>query len=394
MPPKRTNKTSKKGPRVKLTLVPKKQIKRKKKRSKKNSKSSITPAGQAFLKIATSPCDFSLGSANFMGIPDSYDGNVVTDTQTSCNSFVPTSGVDNYIILIPTPGVAYWYGSRATGTTGAITWTAVTYDDALTLFPFGAEDSVVNAFRYASQAIEVVNLTNAMTWSGAVEIWKFPVKEAMATQEYTDHLTNNTFLGVPFIEGLTSTGSLRPDVVFPLKDGCFCPSFNLDALHAWTSVRTSFPYGDLTINQSYAEATDAIYGFNNITNLNYVGLGFQEAVCIKLPATAASQNLMIRTWATLELQVPRTSILWNYSHFSPPADPNALALLHAFHKNFVGAVTSKENATFWENIMLWGKRLSGVFKHIPGPVGTIAGLSHDLLDTLGDVSTTGKHELW
>jgi len=387
---KKSRSSRPKRPSVKLTVVATGKT-RKSKKTKKNRKKSkqpaLSPAGAAFLKVATASCDFTSGAANFTGIPDEYDGSVVTEQQNICTAFTPVSGSDNFIVLLPTPGVAFWTGARAAGTTGAMTLTGSPYDDASTYIVSGAENAVINAFRYAANAVEIVNLTNSMTWAGAIEVFKAPIR--MTTRSGTISAVN---LGIPLVEGLTVLNSIRPDEVFPIKDGVYVPAFNQEAIYPFTPIIEDESYAQLTVNQADADAPENVYTFS-CASIPFVGLGSLEAVVIKIPAAAASQSVMIRTWAALEYQVPRTSILYNLSHYSPAYDPKALALLHAFHKNFVGSVCAKDNAKFWESLVTWVRRFAGVASHIPGPVGTIGSMASGILDA-AETIRGGEHGLW
>jgi hypothetical protein len=386
---KKSRSSRAKRPSVKLTVVAP-SIRRKSKKNKKNRKKStrpiLSPASAAFMKVATASCDFTTGSTNFVGIPDEYDGPVVTETQNICTAFTPVSGLDNYIVLLPTPGVAFWTGSRTAGTTGAMSLTGSPYDDSTTYIPTGAENSVINAFRYAANAIELVNLTNSMTWSGAIEVFKAPIRMTGRAGAIS-----SLFIPIPLLEGLSVLNSIRPDKVFPIKDGVYVPAFNQESTYPFTPIIEDETWANLSTNQADADAPENVYSFACTTP--FVGLGSLEAVIIKIPAAAASQSLLIRTWSALEYQVPRTSILYNLSHYSPAYDPQALALLHAFHKNFVGSVCAKDNATFWANLVMWVRRFAGIAAHIPGPVGTIGSLSTSILDAAETIHG-GEHGLW
>lgn len=349
----------------------------------------LTPAGSAFLKVATCPCDFSIGATGFVGIPDEYDGPVVTDNQSLVTTFSPTSANDNYILLLPTPGVAYWYGHRASGTTNAITFTAALYDDSSNLYGTW-DDANVTAFRYASNAIELVNVTNSMTWSGSIEAWKTTITEGALTDTFVSSHSLTLPLGAPILEGFDSLSSLRPEAVMPIKDGIYGAAFNAQATYPFTPIKENMTYVELSASQEHADGDEALVTFT-CPSIDYLGCGSIESIIIKIPAAAASQQLMLRTWSTLEFQVPRNSILFNFTHFSPPFDPQALAVLHAHHRSHKGFVTARENATFWKNVLLWMRRASTIASYMPGPIGTVGGLTREILNV---VDSSKGHELW
>jgi hypothetical protein len=66
------------------------------------------------------------------------------------------------------------------------------------------------------------------------------------------------------------------------------------------------------------------------------------------------------------------------------ADPMALSILKEFHHQFPIAVTSAQNASFWENVRKWVTRVTKVGGFVPGPVGQISHLLHNLVKT-GDL---------
>lgn len=326
-----------------------------------NVGTAITPAGLAYMKCVTSPNDFEVDS--FQGIPDDYDGRIIVKKhQAVSNMATPTAGNDAYIVLLPTPGVAYWYGSRATSSTAAITLTPVYYSDFTTLFPTGDEQSVVSAFRYASNVIEIVPTVNAMSWGGAIEVWKSPVTGSIGMIQPS---------GVNYytVTGMDAMNSTKPQSVLPFNNGAYAVTTCCNAAINFTStMRASAPAQIL----AYMDAASTALTFGGANN--FVGVGCQDAVFIKMPYSTASNSALIRTWACVEYQVSPSSLLYEYSRLSPPCDPVALQLVRRFLHETPTAVPFYDNAGFWTRFNDWVRRISGALKVVPGPVGDVAGI--------------------
>lgn len=315
------------------------------------------------MKCVTSPNDFTTDS--FQGIPDEYDGRVLTKKHTYTGSIPTLSATnDTYIVLLPIPGYAYFYGSRTAGSVSALTLTGVLYGDTSTVFPSGAENTVVDQFRYASNVIEIVPTVNSMTWTGAIEIWKTPVSGG---------LTNLNAAGVNEFEinGLEAIDSTRPLSVMPFNHGVYaitgcveptCPFKQVYLASAITNVQARMTTNSITFASS----------------ANFTGLGDQEAVIIKIPGGTGvpSNTALLRTWACVEYQVGMSSALYEYAHMSAPYDKVALELTKRFIQEHACGVPFYENANFWQNVWSWVKEISGALKVVPGPVGHAAEIAN------------------
>jgi hypothetical protein len=164
-------------------------------------------------------------------------------------------------------------------------------------------------------------------------------------------------------------------------------AFNQQSTYPFSPVLSGESFSTVSLNMSYMDtgisqgsATTLLNGSNGL----FVGFGSLETNVIRIPSIAASQSLRIRTWSCVEYTVPSTSILWHFSHLSPMADPMALSVLKEFHHQFPIAVTSAQNASFWENVRKWVTRVTKVGGFVPGPVGQISHLLHNLVKT-GDL---------
>jgi hypothetical protein len=369
---------------VKVTRQ-KKNNKNKKSKNSNSGKTALTEAGAAFQKCTLAPADFTVNTG-FQGIPDDYDGLTVSKAFKLINSFPTyTTGNDVYILQLPIPGVAYFYGQRTAGSAGTITLSAVCYDDAASLFYPGKETDNVQAFRYASNVIEIIPTVNEMTWGGSIQVWKSRVSAGIGVDS-TALGTANPSLAI--IDGLGSINSVKASSVFPFIDGCYVPAFNTESNYSWTPIIPNFPWADLNANIALAvpAGRDAVVTFGTGFPINYMGVGSFEGTFIKIPAAIVGQTAVIRSWACVEFQVNPLSSLYDYAHMSPMCDPVALMMVKEFHKSLPAGVCWKDNASFWESFLLWSKRITSVGKLIPGPVGQLMGGFNSLI--------TEGHGLW
>jgi hypothetical protein len=322
----------------------------------------------AFAKCVTSPNDFAVD--NFQGVPDEYDGRVLAKRHMFVGACpVSNSTTDTYIFLLPIPGIAYWTGTRTAGSVAAFNLTPVAYSDNATLFPASSESTIVTEFRYASNVVEIVPTVNQMAWGGSIEVFKFPIGEGKSV--------NASDLYTILLQGLDVANSTRPDSVLPFNHGVYSVTSCLSNACDFVPIVTNSPYSIVT---APVTATANI----NFTSasINYVGLGKQEGVMIKIPATAASNTGLIRTWACVEYNVSSNSVLYEYSHISPPCDLMALSLVKKFIKEQPAGVPFYDNESFWRTFLTWVRNISGPLRVLPGPVGEVARITNLISETV------------
>jgi hypothetical protein len=327
------------------------------------------------LKCTTSPNDMEMDS--FQGVPDTYDGRTIAKRFTSVSTYTsPTTALDTYILLAPTPGVAYWTATCTAGSGSAtLAFAATNYPDATTLFVPGADAAQVSAFRYASNVIELVPTTNEMTWQGNIQVYKGYIEQT----SYNGSTSTETTV----LTGFEVCNSVKPGAVFPYNCGVYSVTAPADPIMPWVPIVYDTPYSNIS-----TISANRTISFTN-SGLNYLGLGKHEIVLIKLPAvsTASVNSGILRTWACVEFQVNSNSILYDYSRISPPHDPLALELARRFIHENPSAVPFYDNDTFWQRVNAWIIKTTGVLKLIPGRVGAAAGavnlLSHTIDPMLG-----------
>lgn len=302
--------------------------------------------------------DFRIGE--FQGIPDEFDGAVVTKTATTTyNMPAFTASKDAYIIQLPVPGVAYFYGQI---TAGVLVLTPVLWSEGQTLFPVGFEGTNFSKFRFAGSALEVVPTVNAMTWAGSVQVWRGPVNLSMTTTVAPATVYN--------IVGLSELiTSLKPEAVHPFNMGCYCNSRPTDLEFPWQPILT----GLSGASEVTFDSTSTISITTSGWGINFVGLGAMEAVVYKIPNFSTTANAgVIRTWQALEFQVSSLSALYEYAHISPPHDPVALALLRRVLNEVDVCVPFYENDGVWSKVLAYIRKYASLLSHVPGEVGTIA----------------------
>lgn len=309
---------------------------------------------------------------SFQGIPDEYDGSTISKRHQLVGGLPSfTAGKDGYIIMLPVPGVAYFWGERTAGdVSSAMALTAVKYSDFSTLFATGSEAIVVNNFRYASSVLEIIPTVNAMSWTGSIQVFKGRCKGVFAPTATTTNFFE--------VEGLDVLNSTKPDNVLPFNHGMYAPTRCTEADYPWNPIMTS-----CDISKVIGPNPAGNFTFTGMTN--FTGFGCQEAVVVKIPAYAAVDTAILRTWACVEYQVSSSSILYEYTHASPVYDPLALQLLTRFFKEHPTAVPYYDNDSFWQNFLKWAKTITGALKVIPGPVGEAAGIGESIANLVGDL---------
>jgi len=309
----------------------------------------------------------------FQGIPDEYDGRVVTKTFTSVSN-IPTftPGGDAFIVFLPIPGYSYFYGSASAGT---VTLSGIQSADYFSIFPDGLESTVVTSFRYAGAAMEIIPTVNAMSWTGSVQVFRGAVTLSIQA------LSASTMIYT--IGGLSDlVYSQRPEAVHPFNMGCYCTTRPSTPNFEFSPVLTGTRTSEITVSSYSGAFSCSING----SPLAFTGLGNMEAIVYKIPAYNATGNLgTIRTWSNVEFQVPSSSLLYEYSRISPPEDKLALALARRAYVELQLCVPFYENDGTWEKIWGWAKKVSSYLQYVPGPVGEVAGGFSHLANILDNI---------
>lgn len=350
-------------------------------RSTKINISKVSKPGVDWLKAAFAAPDFP--ALTPVGIPDQYTGRTLVKQFRYDSNFVALPDLDGnqYVIVPPVPGCAFF--TTVGPPNASSSWSAIPYADASGLFGAnGTVDDQVTSFRYMSQLVELVPTTNAMTWTGSIEVYKIPLRLTTYDSFYTVSGTNyyTTNYTVNGLRGIESTNCDRFST--PSNMGIFAnatsdqPSFDFVNLkYAGRSVPQVVSVAS-PANAGYAENH---YGSINNNSFGIVGFGNLDTIVIKLSGVSDVNSFRLKTWATMEFTVSPESTLYQYSIMSPLYDPYALEAYRAFVMSCPIAVTYFENGKFWDFIRKAATSISSALSFVPGPVGAIAGGVNQLI---------------
>lgn len=343
-------------------------------------------AGRNFLKCAFAPPDFNNDPGQ--GIPDEFDGKVLSRKHVLTQSISFPAGRDTYILVAPTPGVAYWTCDVAIGgTIAAQTFKAVPMPGFTGLFgrERGLRADQVSAFRYASMVAGLYPTSNLMQFAGAISVWKVPLSAALTSY---DQALVSAGVTIPqtvwAVNGLQGLNAVSPDnYTGSFIEGMFSQSVSNEAefdFHPILEGLQKVPPELTTLEESgqyaYLDAGDE-------ATAGFLGLGDMDAIVIKVTtATAAVNTAVLKTWACLEYRVNPDAAVYQYAHNSPSHDPLALAAYRKIAQEVPVAVACKDNATFWQRVLgIMNAALTGAMA-IPGPVGMTATGIRGITDTI------------
>lgn len=334
----------------------------------------LTTDGLAFLKCAFAPPDFL--DTQVKGIPDNYRGQTLLKRHRTTVSFTCSSGTDYYILLLPTPGIAYWTATAPAGAllTNTVVFTAVPYSDCQALF--GNENTasdIINRYRMVSNHFEMISTTNDMTYSGTINCFKF--NPQLLVRQGTE---------VYSITGLQSVNStLIPMLSNSTKQGVFAGAYCTEA---------DFPFEPILENITAATIpytpTTADWG-----QLNAAGLGVlpgfyshMEALCIRITGVTSSNTFILKTWACVEYIPQATSTLNDYTSASPAVDPIALKAYREIILGLPIAVKAEDNANFWQRVLTILRAITGAGSNLPGAYGMMSSGANAIIGGIQDLT--------
>lgn len=162
----------------------------------------LSQAGMGFLKCAFAPPDFN--SDPGLGIPDDFMGKTLCRKDVINSSVGFTAAKDTFLVIMPTPGIAYWKVEVPFGTFPLITDTLVAfpYQGFNNMFPASSalianRSSNVNQFRYASMCVGLYPTSNLTQYGGSITVWKMPLDLSSA-------LVNDTVAGTSRMTSLST----------------------------------------------------------------------------------------------------------------------------------------------------------------------------------------------
>lgn len=309
--------------------------------------------GLAFLKCAYASLDFEASQAH--GVPDQYQGKSITSDNATNIAITPSANADTYIVVLPTPGVAYW--TTTVNPSGPLLQTAVwtpVYDKSFTaagLFGLPTNQAAVppadpvdragsvTKFRYVSNSLEITSTSALNTTSGSITIWKGDVSLSVGVQNTATASTCEYNLnGMDFL-----TSVPRKHYTGHVKDGAYVLATNNDVDFEWTQILsgvTRIP----SIGDSSASNSPTFGAWNG----DIVGFGSMQAICARISATAAV-SVVLDARSCIEYQPNTNSIIDQYCGTSANYDPVALQAYRNIAKSLPIAVPRKDNDGFWDD---------------------------------------------
>jgi len=346
----------------------------------------MSKAGINFLKCAFAPPDFNVDPGE--GIPDRFDGKVLPMKHVLNSTVTFTAGNDTYLLVLPTPGVAYWTCSVAAGTSlSGQTFTNVNYPGVFgNLFgnTSGNTDNYVSAYRYASTCIELISTSNMQQYAGSISTWKFKVGLS----------TNHINVTAPTIPPLVFTTLNRTitglDSVLNIGADNFARSFTDGVCVTAACDQSDFPFYPMLCGENSLGGTVAGNVVNMPIELSCPVLGWiagcdgMDAIMIKVSVpTGATDAAIVKNWACVEYRPTSFSWYEQFAKKSPEYDPVALEMYRKIASSMPVAVTSAENGKLWETVKKFiGTALSAA-SYVPGPIGEGANHLIGLSNLLG-----------
>lgn len=327
-------------------------------------KPRVSAAGMAFLKCAFAPPDFS--GSDVKGVPDMYSGKSLIKKHRSIGDRVFKNGKDAYFLLLPVPGFAYFYAEVAAGTPilNITTFTGVPYSDNLSLFGPDSETAanIVNKFRYISNHFELIPTTNAMSWTGNIQSFRFPMQIFVRQSGQTVTTTGDLWS----VSGMQSLNQSNADqYTGPFNLGCYTAAYN---------TGNGFSFNPILERVVAVPGVIVVGDFARLsTSTAFTGLDPNfDSVCIKVSGVGNDLNTcIIKTWACVEYQALPGSTVYEYQTFSA-CDPVALEMYRAIIRELPVGVSFLDNEGFWTRVLSIIRRVSGVGMALPGPYGAVA----------------------
>lgn len=327
-------------------------------------KPKVSSAGMSFLKCAFAPPDFS--GSDVKGVPDTYAGKSLIKKHRYVGDYTIPAGRDTYFILAPVPGVAYFVANVGAGTPFLSTTvaTGVFYSDSGTIF--GADSltsaDIVNRFRFVSNHFELIPTTNAMSWTGNIQCFRFPL--SMFTRQTAGTANSDLFS----IAGLNSLNSTNADqYTGPFNLGCYTAAYNSGNGFEFNPVMER-------VVAVPANISTGDFGQLSTSPLPFTGLDANfECVCIKVSGVGSNANdtCILKTWACVEYQAVPGSSVYEYQTFSA-CDAQALAMYRAIIRELPVGVAFIDNEGFWQRCLQIIRRVSSIGSNLPGQYGAIA----------------------
>lgn len=316
----------------------------------------VSPAGKNFLKCAFASPDFAVDPGQ--GIPDGYEGKALMRKDVYTNTINFTADRDTFILVMPTPGVAYWTTVVSAGTfpTQSSVWTPVYNSSFQTLFGTPTNQAIdapinpverdlnVSKFRYASGTFEITATSNYMQYAGSITVWKLPIAlDVMVQTTGTGALqTSNNEMALTGVSGVTI---VSPDnKPFKFIDGAYSIAVNTEPTWEFQPIKSG-----ITRVPGVGESASTNSTFGQFQG-DIVGVGDLQSMVFRVSTPAAAVNsAIVKAWTCIEYQPNPSSAFYQFSGKSPAADPVALKLYREIALKVPVAVCVAENEGFWSD---------------------------------------------
>lgn len=348
----------------------------------------LSQPGLAFLKCAFAPPDFNTDPGK--GIPDRFEGKVVSRKDVLNQSVSFAAGKDTFILIAPTPGIAYWTTTVDPGQfpSSASEFTCVNYPGFQSMFGAraGNRSDQVSSFRYASMNVGIYPTSNMMQFAGSITVWKCPIK--LSSVQFPVATTPATSSLVHTLVGLDGVLAVGPDN--------FSESFIKGTFSQSVCNEPDFEFSDILEGVQTLPPSNVAIGTTgqpftltagDESQSGIVGWGNMDTIVIRVSAPAGAVNsAILKAWSCIEYRPNPNAMLYQFGHDSPPLDEVALQEYRTVSKSLPVAVIAAQNASMWERVKSIIKSSLAFAGNIPGPIGVaasgISGLS-TLFEGLG-----------
>lgn len=360
--------------------------------SARNKRRSVVPrnitlpeASQAFMRAAFAPFDFP--SLALEGVPDNYTGPSVVKQHCLTTTISLAAGSQMNILVLPTPGIAYWT------TTGYVTdnWDPTYFADYDSCFGEvrGTRDGTFSKFRYLGAALEIRPTSAVVSNAGSITSARVPIAvtdRAIRDEDVAQTPTTARVLALnaqckyidlnPASESGYTQG---PSYSAHVNDGLFTVAINdgcWDFEKIWTGD-LAVPPTDIEVSTTTGVEQRSFLARNGrllTTNSRLVGFGHMMAIAVTIKATSAL-TFTVLSRAYVEYMVDPFSVLYNMARPSPAVDPVALALYSRTVAVLPPGLPYSQNADFWARVWSFMKRVLGTVTKVGpmlGPYGVAA----------------------
>lgn len=336
----------------------------------------LSESGMNFLKCAFAPPDFA--SINVGGVPDNFRGMSLVKKHKMIRDVIFPVNFDQYFLIVPIPGFAYFTAQVATGIPIQATtvFTGVPYSDATALFgtTAGGAANIVSEFRFVSLHAELIPTTNQASWTGSVQCFKMPLAMMLKGNSLSVTVLPYTVTG---LQGCNSTNASMYSGPFNL--GVFAAAYNTGAEFEFSPIMEDI----LGLPANFNPASD--FGTLNVGGDLKCIPGFDnqfESLLIKVGGVTGGNNTaMLKTWACVEYQVSPIASIYEYQTMSP-CDPVAINLYREIIAGLPVGVSFVDNDTFWQRVLSIIKTVAGVGTILPGSYGAVAGGVYSLSELM------------